>query len=311
MRKLLGTFLTVFFFASGVALAAEYRDVRGTIKADGTGQFFGSASLPNARERLPEQQGDQPNAKLVLRGLGGEAVREIEWAASFSEASGSSPFTWIFEETGSRVASVELFFDGKLIDYFKVSEAGPRLEDVQAQLVDGKLNLQWKFSGTQSGLSSSRVYMSRNQGQSWSMVGLSTTQFNYLIDFTRLPKTMGAMFQVRLSDGYNTAVATVPQRFDIPNKAPRLQILAPRREGETILKGAGLLLIAQATDDSDADISQKITWSSNLDGALGTGNKIVVRSLSVGLHKITCQVEDSEGARADQSIEVNVLPRAE
>lgn len=72
--------------------------------------------------------------------------------------------------------------------------------------------------------------------------------------------------------------------------------------GQTIIfQGSG------HNPDDDLPLSgSSLTWYSNLDGRLGTGNTITP-SLSVGLHAITLSCED-EGSVGSVAISVSIIP---
>jgi YD repeat-containing protein len=54
-------------------------------------------------------------------------------------------------------------------------------------------------------------------------------------------------------------------------------------------------LSGTATDREDGNISHRIRWSSNLNGALGAGSTVLVSGLAAGIHEITASVTDSYG----------------
>jgi len=51
------------------------------------------------------------------------------------------------------------------------------------------------------------------------------------------------------------------------------------------------------------------TWRSDRDGALGSGDEIVVDALSQGWHSITLTARDSDGRSAEQSVRLWVGSR--
>jgi YD repeat-containing protein len=63
---------------------------------------------------------------------------------------------------------------------------------------------------------------------------------------------------------------------------------------------------AVASDRENGDISSRLTWSSNLDGPLGTGDTVFVSGLSAGVHDITARVVDDYGnvVTATRTVEV-------
>jgi hypothetical protein len=71
------------------------------------------------------------------------------------------------------------------------------------------------------------------------------------------------------------------------------------------LPGSEVQLSGTATDTEDGTISDRLVWSSSVDGALGTGATRKV-SLSPGAHTITAVVQDSGGAMATATASVTV-----
>ncbi|MDJ0842077.1 MAG: hypothetical protein QNK37_36585 [Acidobacteriota bacterium] len=90
------------------------------------------------------------------------------------------------------------------------------------------------------------------------------------------------------------------------NTAPSVSITAPAN-GTTITVGAGLNFTGTATDAEDGTLTGSLSWSSNIDGSLGSGGSVSA-TLSVGTHTITASVTDSGGLAGSDSITVTVNP---
>jgi subtilisin len=88
------------------------------------------------------------------------------------------------------------------------------------------------------------------------------------------------------------------------NAAPTVVVTAPS-SGSRFDSGSSILLHGSASDPEDGDLSLAITWTSNLDGALGSGGSVSA-SLSDGVHTVTAQVTDSENLTATDSVTVTV-----
>lgn len=67
-----------------------------------------------------------------------------------------------------------------------------------------------------------------------------------------------------------------------------------------------IVFAANASDAEDGNLDQKIQWSSNLSGALGTGASFNL-PLNAGKHVITSEVVDSHGNKSSTSVNINVL----
>ncbi len=91
------------------------------------------------------------------------------------------------------------------------------------------------------------------------------------------------------------------------NTPPVLALRLPA-DGTTVLTGRPLLVAATAVDAEDGDLGPSITWTSSLDGSLGTGAQRIVPGLSVGTHVLAASVTDRDGAASAQSRLVTVVP---
>lgn len=89
------------------------------------------------------------------------------------------------------------------------------------------------------------------------------------------------------------------------NAFPSLSILQPNG-GSVYEKGEILNLSAQANDLEDLDISKEITWRSDINGVLGTGN-IKISNLEPGSHLMTASISDTDGATTTQEISIEII----
>jgi leucyl aminopeptidase len=88
------------------------------------------------------------------------------------------------------------------------------------------------------------------------------------------------------------------------NMAPMLSITSPAAN-QTLPSGRTVELAGTASDAEDGTISDRIAWSSSIDGELGTGASRSV-SLSPGSHTITATVQDSAGAVTTATTSVSI-----
>jgi arylsulfatase A len=93
------------------------------------------------------------------------------------------------------------------------------------------------------------------------------------------------------------------------NQLPVVSITMPA-DGVTLAQGAPVEFSADASDAEDGSLDDVIAWSSNIDGALGTGGTITVSTLSTGSHVISAQVTDSASATRKDSITISVSAQA-
>lgn len=112
------------------------------------------------------------------------------------------------------------------------------------------------------------------------------------------------------------AGATGATSFDlvITNQAPSVTISAPT--GTSHLRvGEELVLAGDARDPdpltgTNALADEKLRWSSDRDGALGTGRTLRVQSLSGGVHTITLRAADEFGLESKATVRVEITNQA-
>ena len=162
--------------------------------------------------------------------------------------------------------------------------------------VSGAQTVSWSLvSGSQA---EATVQYSADSGNTWEDVGILGTDTSLLVDFDNLPgsqSTGSSLLRVFVSDGVNTGEGdSLP--FTVTKKLPtdaNIDLPIPndvfRRDELVILRGS-------AYDGDDGPLDEgALSWSSNIDGALGTGTELDLGTLSAGQHTVTMVATDSDG----------------
>jgi hypothetical protein len=76
--------------------------------------------------------------------------------------------------------------------------------------------------------------------------------------------------------------------------------------GATYNQGDAITFTGTATDTEDGSLTSGITWTSSLNGNIGTGGLVTTSSLSVGTHTITARVTDTGGLAGQAQITITV-----
>ncbi len=89
------------------------------------------------------------------------------------------------------------------------------------------------------------------------------------------------------------------------NTPPVVTITAPAN-GSSVPFGTPVNFSGTATDAEDGNIAASLTWTSSINGTIGSGASFSTSSLSAGTHTITASVTDSGGAPGSAQITLNV-----
>ena len=172
--------------------------------------------------------------------------------------------------------------------------------------LDGVQTLQWTGSDADGGALNYSVLYSKDNGVTWNAIAANISETSYAVDFATIPGSASALIKVLASDGFLTAGDVSDQPFNVSAKAPVAGIISPPG-GEHFTVGEEIILQGYAVDLEEGMIaSDRLSWSSDLDGALGTGSIREV-TLSEGTHTITLDVSGG-AASATMTVVVEAPP---
>ncbi|HET8944066.1 MAG TPA: hypothetical protein VFO59_04730, partial [Dehalococcoidia bacterium] len=165
-------------------------------------------------------------------------------------------------------------------------------------------NLSWNGNDTDSDPLTYSVFYS-DDGVSFEILATGLTGTSYQVDVDSIAGGNTAVLRVVANDGVNTGFGD-SAAVSVPNKAPFTAITSP---GDGALAPLGGLVVFNggATDLEDGPIPDgSLSWSSNVDGLLGTGSSLPVNNLTAGLHTITLRATDSNAAFTEESVQIVV-----
>jgi hypothetical protein len=169
----------------------------------------------------------------------------------------------------------------------------------------GTYSVTWQRSDADGDALWSNLLFSRDNGATWEAVDVDIVGTRFVLDASTLTGGQQVRFRVEVSDGLNTAYATSGP-VQVPNKGPLVLLLSPA-DGSVIKPGSAVLLRGVATDREDGPVDEaELSWSSDRDGPLGTGDGAVASGLSNGWHTITGTVRDRDGVSGSASARVLV-----
>ena len=155
------------------------------------------------------------------------------------------------------------------------------------------------------------VQFSPDGGNTWESVAENLRGVNKeVIDRIDVQATQQGKFRVLVTDGIHTTTAQSTGVFTIAERPPLVDILAPLT-GTPYVKGESVSLEAYAFDyDAGGLPNEALKWSSSLDGELGTGEELIVSTLSVGSHVITLSADNPGGPPVTATVDIRVYPDA-
>lgn len=156
------------------------------------------------------------------------------------------------------------------------------------------------------------VLYSPDGGDRWAPIVVNGEGDRIVFDPSNLPGARPGLGRLRLlaSDGFNTTEVdgSIESMFMTGNP-PDVHILSPN--ADSFQRGASVLLHASGWDLEDELLSDaSLAWSSDLDGAVGTGRLFTTRRLSVGSHVITLAGTDADGLTTTRTIPIVIAPRS-
>ena len=91
-----------------------------------------------------------------------------------------------------------------------------------------------------------------------------------------------------------------------PYNSPPTVVITTPATGSTVSSSSVTTFTGAATDPETGDCTAYLTWTSSLDGQIGTGGSCS-KTLSVGNHTITASVTDTSGKTGTASISISVV----
>ncbi len=192
------------------------------------------------------------------------------------------------------------------------AQDGPIAFDPAHDHLEGRVRLAWSATDADGDALVADLLYSPNGGDAWLPVAVGVRDGSFEFDASDLPASQGrnARFRIRVSDGLGTTESLAGATYSFGNSAaPDVHVIAPNT-ATTVPQGATVLLHASAWDADDQLLGDgAISWTSSLDGALGSGRFLPKRNLSVGAHTITLRGTDSGGLFTEKTIALTVTAR--
>ena len=150
---------------------------------------------------------------------------------------------------------------------------------------------------------------SNDTGNSWRAIATALSVTEYTVDLDTLPGGDSCVFQVLASAGIRTASATTTP-FAVGRKPATTSIVLPRDEAAFVHGDTVTLFGTVSSGDGIGGDGDTLSWSSSIDGFLGSGSQLAVHTLSAGKHRISLRAVDAPGREVLKYVDVVVSPRS-
>jgi hypothetical protein len=160
-------------------------------------------------------------------------------------------------------------------------------------LPNGPFQVSWSANDPDGNALTFSLLYSNDGGTTWQPVATDLTGTSVQLNTDQLP---GGTAQLRIiaSDGFLTGQAT-SGTFTVPRHAPIAQITLPAAN-QIFFPTQQVVFEANGYDTEDGTLGDgAFTWSSSIDGALGSGATLSTSELSTGTHTITLTATDRDG----------------
>lgn len=184
--------------------------------------------------------------------------------------------------------------------------------DPRADALEGRVRLSWSASDVDGDPLVADLLYSPDGGNAWFPLTVAEESGVFEFDTAEIPASRGVhgRFRVVVSDGMNSTEYEQPLSFRVgAGSPPDVHIIGPNN-AVSVKQGATVFLHGSAWDlDEQLIPDASLTWTSSLDGALGTGRQLLRRNLSVGEHLLTLRGTDGDGLFNEKMITLTVTAR--
>ncbi|NOZ06561.1 MAG: DNRLRE domain-containing protein [Chloroflexi bacterium] len=170
----------------------------------------------------------------------------------------------------------------------------------------GSVTVKWQAEDADGDALTYMLQVSQDSGATWNAVAVNLSEPQTTLEVSNLPGGSKSRMRVLASDGFQTASDTSDGDFTIAPKPPQLFLLDPV-DGATYPPNAAITLDGIASDPEDGPLDgSQLSWFSDRQGMLGTGNQVDATGLEPGWHTITLIAQDSSGDTGKASVRILV-----
>ena len=297
---------SVLLSSSGAATGVEFRPVFSWNRppvASGDGDYV--LELRDASGAAVRSVPFDAYESMAVMSSDGNALPREERRASFAVVVSDPP---AYESFAVTKDGVEVGSAPRSQNAPSVSVSGPSSGDVFSN--DGTISVSWVGNDADGDDLVYRVYYSTDGGATYRILSLMTEATSKSFSAMSLEGSSRARIGVSASDGTRSVFAETPI-FSVAGHAPEVWIESPVA-GAVFAEEQGFVLDASGYDIEDGLLAgSALSWSSSIDGSLGTGKFVVLSAadLTLGSHTITLTATDSDEMTAAASVVITIADR--
>ncbi|MEA2639213.1 MAG: hypothetical protein QOF51_607 [Chloroflexota bacterium] len=302
--------------ARGVAAQAaqptgerDYIRIQGSIRGEADAKFD-----PFYVMTLPLGSGDQSGEgryRIEIRSANGAPLATRNFNPDVVMAHAALSLAWIDETMpwSPDAATIILSLDGRVLAERSVSAATPQVtltspNGGELWAESGEFNITWTAGDADGDDLAFWLQFSADGGASWDTIRRNVEGTSYTVDLRDFPGSDRALVRIFATDGVNTALDASDAPYRVARKAPEPEI-SGASDGVELQAGSAIRLRGLATDAEDGMLdSRALSWTSDKDGPLGTGEVLYLTGLSQGEHVITMTAVDSDGMQGTATLRV-------
>ncbi len=291
-----------FVVASQVmAPAGDFLLIQGEIAPDGNSATLGEIlTLPAASQPLPD-----PGAySLEMRDSGGAILASHSFTPTVYADEGTPSdgigFVNLVIPAVGGTQSIELRRGETLLAVRTVSAHPPTATLLSPNggesVGPAGVTVSWQMMDEDNDPLSAAILFSPDNGTSWQALQTGITGTTSVeVPYSLLSGTEQGLMRVLVSDGVRTAMDDSDAVFSVQRNAPEVAFLSPLPDSSFVVSQT-VALAASAYDREDGQLANAgFTWTSDLDGPLGTGANLSLDTLSAGQHTVSVTATDSDG----------------
>jgi len=266
-------------------------------------------NLSSPTSVLPPPPG---NYSIRFENSSGQTISTYTFAPDVPSEGDIGSFTLVLP-WNTAVTRISLLFNNQVISSRIASANAPTVSVISpngGEILGGaSAVLSWNATDADGDMLRYVIQYSSDNGTTWRTLATDWPTTNYTLDLNSVSGTNQGLIRVLATDGFHTAEDLSNSVFTVATHAPSVSIMTPVNNS-SFVGDQPVNLQGNAVDLEDGTLpSTALSWTSSLEGSLGTGSALSVNALSLteGTHTISLSALDSEGRIGSNSVTVHIF----